>query len=189
MIKSVCVFCGAAKGNNPAYVEVASQLGRLLGERGIRVIYGGATIGLMGTVADAALAAGGEVIGIIPEALLAREAAHSGLTELKVVHSMMERKKLMFKQSDAFIMLPGGLGSLDEFFEALTALQLGFHQKACAVLDVSNYYAKLIEMLDYMVAEHFVKPPHRKMIIYSEDPADIIDQLIKFEMPKVDKWF
>ena len=189
MIKSVCVFCGSCKGVNPQYVEMAAKLGSVLGKEGIRVIYGGATVGLMGTVADAALAAGGEVMGVIPEALLAREVAHSGLTELKVVRSMMERKKIMFKQSEAFILLPGGLGSLDEFFEALTALQLGFHQKACAILDIDNYYEKLVVLLDHMVTEQFVKPPHRNMIIYGNDPKTILAELNNFETPKLDSWF
>ena len=185
MIKSICVFCGASQGLKPVYTQVATHLGTLLGQQGMRVIYGGATIGLMGIVADSVLAAGGEVLGYIPEALLEKEAAHTGVTELKVVHSMSERKKLMFKQSDAFILLPGGLGSLDEFFEALTILQLGFHQKACVILDVDSYYQKLIEMLDHMVKEKFLKSGHRDMILYAKEPADALEKLMNFKVPNV----
>jgi uncharacterized protein (TIGR00730 family) len=171
------VFCGSSSGARPAYVGAARALGGLLAARGIGLVYGGASIGVMGEIADAVLAAGGEAIGVIPRSLLDREIAHAGLTELHVVETMHERKALMAAHSDAFVVLPGGAGTLDEFFEALTWRQLGLHSKPLALLDVERFFDPLLALLDHFVAEGFVRAEFRALLIVERDPAALLDRL------------
>ena len=182
------VHCGSNSGTNPAYARAAGELGTLLGTRGIGMVYGGGKVGLMGVVADAALKAGGEVIGVIPEALKAREVGHTGLTELRVVETMHERKALMEDLSDGFIALPGGLGTLDELFEILTWGQLGMHAKPCGLLDVVGYFGPLIAWLDHATAEGFVRPQHRAMIMVETDAARLLDRFAEYQAPALGKW-
>jgi hypothetical protein len=175
----VCVFCGASPGDNPAYVQTAVETGRKLTERGIGVVYGGGRVGLMGALADSALAAGGEVIGIIPEALAAREIAHRGLTELHVVGSMHERKALMAAESDAFLTLPGGFGTLEELFEAVTWRQLGFHDKPCGIVNVAGYFDGLLRFCDDAVDHGFVRPLDRAGLFERASVGEAIDELLR----------
>ncbi|HVR73998.1 MAG TPA: TIGR00730 family Rossman fold protein, partial [Planctomycetota bacterium] len=182
-MKSACVFCGSSAGKRPAYSEAARALGRHLAARGVRLVFGGGRVGLMGVVADAVLEAGGTVTGVIPRALATRELAHDGLTDLRVVGTMHERKALMAELSDAFIALPGGLGTLEEFCEIVTWAQLGIHQKPCGILDVEGYYAPLLVQLDHAVAESFVKPQHRALVLSESDPARLLDALAAYHPP------
>jgi uncharacterized protein (TIGR00730 family) len=175
----VCVFCGASPGDRPAYVQTAIETGRKLTERGIGVVYGGGRVGLMGALADSALAAGGEVIGIIPEALAAREIAHRGLTELHVVGSMHERKALMAAESDAFLTLPGGFGTLEELFEAVTWRQLGFHDKPCGIVNVDGYFDGLLRFCDDAVDHGFVRPLDRAGLFERGNVGDALDELLR----------
>jgi uncharacterized protein (TIGR00730 family) len=166
-MKRLCVFCGSSFGDDPAYLAAARDLGQLLAASGIGLVYGGASVGLMGAVADAALAAGGEVIGVLPQGLREREVGHNGLTELHIVATMHERKALMADLADGFIALPGGIGTLEEFCEILTWAQLGVHAKPCGLLDIADYYAPLIAFFDRMVAARFLRieersPRHRR---------------------------
>lgn len=184
----ICVFCGAMDGFDPAYLRTASEVGKSLAERGIGVVYGGGRVGCMGAVADAALAAGGEVIGVIPQRLATQEIAHEGLTQLHVVHSMHERKALMADLSDAFIALPGGYGTWDEFCEILTWSQLGIQRKAHALLNVNGYYDPLLAMADRAVAEGFLRDVHRASLLSDDDPARLLDRLSSYSAPFVDKW-
>jgi uncharacterized protein (TIGR00730 family) len=187
-MRSICVFCGSNSGRDPAYRAAAEQVGELLATRGLRLVYGGGNVGLMGIVADAALRAGGEVIGIIPEALLARELGHTGLTELRVVASMHERKAQMADLSDGFIALPGGLGTLEELAEILTWAQLGLHQKPCGLLDVNGYWASLVAFFDHAVAEGFLPPEHRALAIRDSAPDRLLDRMARFVPPDTTKW-
>lgn len=186
-LRSICVFCGASTGTNSIYREAAEQLGRELAARGIRLVYGGGAVGLMGVVADAAMAAGGEVIGIIPQSLQTSEIGHSGLTRLEVVDGMHARKARMAELSDAFIALPGGLGTLEELFEVWTWGQLGYHAKPLGLLEVNGFYAKLSGFLDHLVTEGFVRPPHRAMLQRSESPAALLELLAAWQ-PTQPKW-
>jgi uncharacterized protein (TIGR00730 family) len=170
----VCVFCGSAAGSRPAYLEVARELGRSLAEVGVGVVYGGASIGLMGELADSALASGGEVIGVIPRSLLAREIAHAGLTELHVVDTMHERKALMAELSDAIVALPGGAGTLDELFETLTWRQLGLHAKPIVLLDVDGFFDPLLALADHLVAEGFVRREFRPVLEVEREVAALV---------------
>jgi uncharacterized protein (TIGR00730 family) len=188
MLRRVCVFCGSSPGTNGVYREAAQEIGRLFCQRGIELVYGGGNVGLMGAVADACLQDGGHVIGIIPEALKKKELAHTGLTELRVVGSMHERKALMADLADAFIALPGGYGTWDEFCEVLTWSQLGIQHKACAVLNVNGYYDPLLAMADRAVSEGFLREVHRALLIADEDPARLLDHLAVYSVPMVDKW-
>lgn len=187
-MRSVCVFCGSNTGAREEYGEAAAALGRTLAEEGIRLVYGGANLGLMRLVADAALAAGGEVVGIIPEALVAREIAHPGLTELHRVASMHERKAMMADRSDAFVALPGGAGTLEEFFEVWTWAQLGDHQKPVGLLNAAGFFDKLLAFLDHQVAERFMRIEHRQMLVVSDDPAEIVEGFCSYAPPVVEKW-
>ena len=187
-MKRVCVFCGSASGARPAYTRAAEQLGGVLAGRGLGLVYGGAHIGLMRVVADAVLAGGQEVIGVIPKALQAREIGHQGLSELIVVSGMHARKAKMAELSDAFVALPGGLGTLEEVFEVWTWAQLGFHRKPVCLLDVEGYWEPLLTMVDRMVEEQFVKPAHRKMLLVARDPAELLDQIAAYEAPPVPQW-
>ncbi len=188
IIGSLCVYCGSSIGRTPVYAQQARALGRALAQRGIRLVYGGASVGIMGVVADAVLAAGGEVIGVIPAALAAKEIAHHGLTQLHVTKSMHERKALMADLSDGFIALPGGIGTLEEIFEILTWAQLGFHEKPCALLNVDGYYDALTAYLDHTVAEAFVQPLHRSMLIVERDVDVLLDRFANYVAPAVKKW-
>jgi uncharacterized protein (TIGR00730 family) len=185
---SVCVFTGSSRGVRPEYLAAATELGRLLAARGIRLVYGGARVGLMGAVADAALKGGGDVIGVIPAALVAKEVAHTGLTDLRVVESMHERKALMSDLADAFVALPGGWGTLEEFFEVLTWAQLGLHRKPCGLLNVQGYFDGLLVFLAHTIDEGFVRPQHAGMIAVATTPVDLVARLEAAPVPPVEKW-
>ena len=187
-LTSVCVFCGASTGTKPAYREAAAALGRELAARKLTLVYGGGAVGLMGIVADAALAAGGEVIGIIPQSLKTSEIGHNGLTRLEVVDGMHARKARMAELSDAFIALPGGLGTLEELFEVWTWGQLGYHNKPLGLLEVNGFYEKLSGFLDHIVGEGFVRAPHRAMLQKSESPATLLDTLDAWQPSAPAKW-
>ncbi len=187
-MQSVCVFCGSNTGNGDVYSAAARALAAATVRRGLRLVYGGGSIGLMGVLGDAALAAGGHVIGVTPRRLLERELVHTGLTELHVVETMNERKALMAQLSDAFIALPGGMGTLDELFEMLTWTQLGFHRKPCGVLDAGNYFDRLMAFLDHAVAERFVMPEHRSMLIAEVDSDRLLERLANEPPPAASKW-
>jgi uncharacterized protein (TIGR00730 family) len=184
----VCVFCGSNKGKDPAYAAAAQAMGRALAERGLALVYGGGGVGLMGLLADATLAAGGEVIGVIPEALFAKEVGHRNLTDLRVVRSMHERKALMANLADAFIALPGGMGTFEELCEMITWAQLGIHRKPCAILNVNNFYGHLLQMFDYATAEDFIRPDHRQLVLSEEDPYLLLDRLAEYHAPTIPKW-
>ena len=188
MIKRVLVFCGSSPGARPEYAEAADALGRLLAGRGLGLVYGGASVGLMGAVADGALAAGGEVIGVIPRGLVEREIGHAGLTELHEVSTMHERKALMADLSDAVIALPGGTGTLDELFELFTWSQLGLHRMPMGLLDVVGYWQPLLAMLDHMVTEGLLRAEHRATLLVSTDAASLLDQLESYRHEAADKW-
>jgi uncharacterized protein (TIGR00730 family) len=184
----VCVYCGSSPGSQPDYAEAAKNLACTLVERNIEVVYGGASVGIMGVLADTILAAGGHVIGIIPQTLVDREIAHPGLSELRVVKSMHERKMLMAELSDGFIALPGGLGTLEEIFEVLTWIQLGLHRKPCGLLNIRNYYRSLIDFLDHAVAEGFIKDMYRAMLLVEEEPEQLLDRFGRYSAPALTKW-
>jgi len=187
-IKSLCVFCGSAAGKSPEYAIVAAAFGRLTAERGIELIYGGGRVGLMGAVADACLAAGGRVIGVIPEALATKELAHAGCTELHVVRSMHERKSLMADRSDAFVALPGGIGTFEELFEVWTWGQLGLHKKPCGLLNIAGFFDKLLEFLTATAADGFMHQEHLAMLSTATDGAELIAMLERYEPPDVRRW-
>lgn len=187
-MNAICVFCGSHPGNDPAYAEAARRLGQVLAERGTTLVYGGGHVGLMGVVADAALGAGGEVIGVMPGALVDREIGHTGLTKLHVVQSMHERKALMSRLSEGFIALPGGNGTLEEFFEVLTWAQLGEHYKPCGLLNVAGYYDPLLAVFDQMVEKAFLNGEHRKLVLVEEDPSALLGEFEGYEPPKTVKW-
>lgn len=187
-VRSVCVFCGASTGVNPAYRDAAIALGQAIAQRGLTLVYGGGAVGLMGIVADAAMAAGGEVIGIIPEALKNAEVGHNGLTRLEVVDGMHARKARMAELSDAFVALPGGLGTLEELFEVWTWGQLGYHAKPLGLLDVNGFYTKLGSFLDHVVEEGFVRPQHRAMLQLADTPTELLDAMDDFKAPVLPKW-
>ena len=173
----VCVFCGSSEGARPVYAEAARRLGAELVARKMGLVYGGCAAGLMGVIADAVLEGGGEVIGVIPEPLVARELAHTRLTELRIVGSMHERKATMASLSDGFIALPGGLGTLDEMFEILTWAQLGIHTKPVGVLNVDGYWDGLGRLLGHAVEERFVRPEYAALLLFADSPADLLDRL------------
>ena len=187
-MKRICVFCGSSVGNKEVYAEFAEAMGQLLAAKGIALVYGGGHVGLMGVLADAVLAAGGEVIGVIPQALADREVAHSGLTDLRVVDSMHTRKAMMADLADAFIAMPGGVGTFEEFFEAVTWTQLGVHRKPCGLLNAGGFYTPLVAFIDQAVSEGFIKPIHRAMIAVDDNPERLLDTLGKIELPDVPKW-
>jgi uncharacterized protein (TIGR00730 family) len=188
MIRRLCVFCGSSAGREPAYRHLAESLARALAERGIGIVYGGARVGLMGALADAALAAGGEVIGVIPQALVEREIAHRGLTELRIVASMHERKALMAELADGFVALPGGIGTLEELFEVWTWGQLGLHAKPCALLDTDGFYGPLAAFLDHLVDAGFVREAHRAMLLTAHSPEELLRAFAAYRPPRVWKW-
>jgi uncharacterized protein (TIGR00730 family) len=186
-IRRICVFSGSSPGRHPCYAEAAAHFGTLLARERIGLVYGGASVGLMGTVADAARAAGGDVIGVIPQGLVEREVAHTGLDDLRVVGSMHERKALMAELSDGFVALPGGIGTFEEIFEVWTWGQLGSNEKPCAFLNVGGFYDRLLTFLDYVVEEAFLKRLHLGMILVEERPDALLDALRRYESPAI-KW-
>ena len=191
-MKAVCVYCGARMGVRPVHAEAARQLGTLLATRGIRLIYGGGNVGLMGVLADATMAAGGEVTGVIPQALLDKEVGHRAISELIVVPDMHQRKLKMALLADAFIALPGGIGTLEELFETFTWLQLGFHGKPVGLLDVDGYYAQLTGFLDRMVEEGFLRADQLALLHRGQDGGALLDELARFEAPddeSLARWF
>ncbi len=187
-MQSVCVFCGSSFGARPIYREMAQALGECLAQRQLRLVYGGSTIGLMGVVADAVLAAGGEVVGVMPQFLVAKEIAHKGLTQLHVVDSMHSRKALMAELSDAFIAMPGGYGTFEEFCEVLTWSQLGLQQKPHGLLNVAGYYDPLLQLFDRAVSEQFVARAFRALVLESPDPDRLLDQLAAYQPQSLDKF-
>jgi uncharacterized protein (TIGR00730 family) len=188
-LKRVCVFCGSSLGARPAYRQAAQRLGELLAERGIGVVFGGCGSGLMGALADAALAKGGEVIGVIPESLMRREIGHRGLTRLHVVATMHQRKALMADLSDAFIALPGGYGTLEEFCEAVTWSQLGIQQKPCGLLNIDRYWDGLLKVLDHAVDEKFVTPENSLLVLVASTPEGMLERLSTWTPPgHIEKW-
>jgi uncharacterized protein (TIGR00730 family) len=182
-MRRICVFCGAAAGFDPVYAAAAGGLGAELAARGIELVTGGGRVGLMGIVADAALAAGGSVTGVIPRSLQEREVGHTGLTDLRVVGSLHERKQLMHDLSDAFVALPGGFGTLDELAEAITWAQLGLHAKPIGLLDVGGYFGGLLAFVDRAVADGFVSPANAAILTVARTPGDVLDRLASFSMP------
>jgi len=187
-LKTLCVYCGSNSGRQAVYLEQAQAFGRELARRGIGLVYGGASVGIMGAVADAVLAEGGRVLGIIPEALVRKELAHHGLTELRVVPSMHERKAMMAQEADGFVALPGGAGTLEEIFETWTWAQLGMHAKPCGLLNIAGYYDQLAAFLDHTVDEAFIRAPHRAMLTIESDPAALLDRFATYSAPTVSKW-
>ncbi|HZD30218.1 MAG TPA: TIGR00730 family Rossman fold protein [Candidatus Angelobacter sp.] len=186
--RRVCVFCGSNSGINPAYRDAAVTLGRLLVERNIELVYGGGKIGLMGALADAVLSAGGKVTGVIPESLMAKEIGHPGLTDMRVVKSMHERKALMADLSDGFIAMPGGFGTFEEFCEVVTWSQLGIHVKPCGLLNVDAYYDPLLELFDRAVEEGFLREQNRSLVLADPDPARLLEQMANYWATVVSKW-
>ena len=187
-LSSICVFCGSNAGARPTYVEMAEAVGRGLARRGVRVVYGGARVGMMRALADSARSAGGDVVGVIPQAIFDREIGHTGLDDLRVVGSMHQRKALMAELSDAFIALPGGVGTLEELFEVYTWAQLGIHEKPLGLLDVAGYYRPLVAFLDHAVREQFVRPSTRSMLAVGEDLDDLLAAFEAWRPPTEHKW-
>lgn len=187
-INSICIYCGSSPGRLEAYGSTAGALAKSLVSRNIRLVYGGAGIGIMGIVADQVLKLGGQVVGVIPKALAHKEVAHKNLTQLHVTQSMHERKLLMADLSDGFIALPGGIGTLEELFEIWTWAQLGFHQKPCGLLNVEGYYDSLITFLDHVLAEQFVKKHHHSMLIVETHPDTLLDRYVNYQPPVVRHW-
>ena len=186
-MKRLCVFCGSSFGVNPAYVKAASDLGNAIAKRNICLVYGGARVGLMGEIASTVIRAKGEVIGVIPKDLVEKEVAHSNLSDLRIVGTMHERKSLMAELSDGFIAMPGGFGTMEEIFEAITWAQLSFHDKPCGFLNIKGYYNDLIKFLDHSVEENFIVPEHRAMIVIDDDPESLLEKFLNYEPPKIDK--
>jgi uncharacterized protein (TIGR00730 family) len=184
----LCVFCGSSMGYRPEYRSAAVTLGEIFVERGIELVYGGGNIGLMGVVADTVLAHGGHVIGVIPESLMALEVGHLGLTELRIVGSMHERKALMSDLSDGFIALPGGFGTIEEFCEVVTWSQLGIQSKPCALLNVENYFAPLLELFDQSVREGFLREENRRLVLDDTDALRLLEKMATFVPEPVPKW-
>ncbi len=183
MLSRVCVFCGSNKGIRAVYADTAISLAKALARRKMGLVYGGGNVGLMGIVADAALHEGVEVIGVIPRFLVEKEVAHANLTDMRVVTSMHERKALMEQLSDAFIALPGGFGTFDEFCEILTWAQLGLHNKPCGILNTNGYFDHFLKMLDHAEEEQFLKPAHRRLVMSAEDPDELLDRLQSYTPP------
>lgn len=184
----ICVYLGSSPGARPDYVDAAQSLAARLADRGLGLVYGGASVGTMGVLADAALAAGGEVIGVIPQSLQDKEVGHVGLSELHVVASMHERKMMMMDLCDAFVVLPGGSGTLEELFETFTWLQLGLHEKPIGLLEVAGYWAPLVAFLDHAVGQGFLRREHADMLLVDDDPDRLLDRLAAWEPPALTKW-
>ena len=187
-MKRLCVYCGSSSGGKSDYAQVARQLAHAMVSRNIGLVYGGASVGIMGEIANAVLEEGGNVIGVIPKRLFAKEVAHTGITELREVSSMHERKSLMADLSDGFIALPGGFGTIEEILEIITWSQLGMHWKPCGLLNVCRYYDKLIEFLDHAVSEQFIKTSHRSTILIDESPDALLEKFKAYKAPETTKW-
>jgi len=187
-MKRICVYLGSNAGFDEAYAQATDALAKELAERNIGLVFGGSNVGLMGRLANTCLEAGGEVIGVIPKLLVEKEVAHTGLTQMYVVESMHERKQKMADLSDGFIALPGGIGTLEEFFEVLTWNQLGYHAKPCGLLDVKGYYTALAEHMDRMVLNGFLVQEHRRMVLTDATPSGLLDQFETYDPPQVEKW-
>ena len=188
-MKRICVFCGSSAGNNSKYVKSARKLGETLTECGITLIYGGSNVGLMGEIANAMIGKNGHVIGIIPKVLVDKEVAFTNLKDLRIVDSMHERKALMAKLADGFISMPGGFGTLEETIEMLTWTQLGIHEKPLGLLNVEGYFEHLLEFIDHMVSEGFLVQGFRDMVLEDDNPAGLLDKMVKFSPPQIDKWW
>ena len=188
ILQTVCVFCAAGEGRNPTYVAHARQMGRYLAGSGRRLVYGGGRTGLMGALAEGALGAGGEVVGIMPKHLVDHEVAHTGLTELRVVASMHERKAMLADMSDGFLAMPGGLGTLEELFEIWTWGQLGLHRKPYGILNVHGYFTPLLAFLDHAVSEQFIRPEYRALLVVDTEPAALIARMEAMEPPPLPRW-
>jgi uncharacterized protein (TIGR00730 family) len=186
-MKRICVFCGSSPGLRPEYVVAARELGTLLARQKIGLVYGGARVGMMGALATAAVEAGGEVIGVMPASLVQKEVAHNGLKDLRIVETMHERKALMGELSDGFIALPGGLGTVEEFFEVLTWAQLGMHKKPCGLLNVNGYFDPLAGFIDHAVAQQFVSPTSRSLVIMEKTPEKLLLKFANYQAPQSDK--
>jgi uncharacterized protein (TIGR00730 family) len=187
-MKRVCIYCGSSPGSLPEYAAAARHCGTVLAKRGITVVYGGGNVGLMGLLADAALAAGGEVIGIIPRRMIARELGHAGVTSLIPVDSMHQRKQKMADLADAFLALPGGIGTMEELFEAFTWLQLGIHHKPVGLLNVAGFYDRLIEFLAHMKEQRFLKPRHFVSLLVEDDVGRLLDRFAGFNYQPARRW-
>ncbi len=187
-MKSVCVYCGSSPGHGDVFSKEARAFGRLLAERGIRLVYGGGNVGLMGRVADGALEAGGEVVGVIPHHLADKELAHASATEMIRVNSMHERKQLMADLSDGFVAMPGGIGTLEELFETLTWLQLGLHHKPVGLLNVSGFWDPMLVFLDHMTQCLFLKPEHRELLVVGTEGSQLLEAMQQFKAPDAAKW-
>ncbi|MBX3394831.1 MAG: TIGR00730 family Rossman fold protein [Phycisphaerae bacterium] len=187
-MKSICVFCGSSAGTHPIHAETARSMGQEIARRGIRLVYGGGHVGLMGIVADAALNSGGSVTGVITRSLMECEVGHSSVTELHVVDTMHDRKALMARESDGFVAMPGGLGTLEELFEVWTWGQLGIHQKPCAILNVDGFYDGLLAFLRHSVNEGFLRRQHFDMVLAGSEPAKLLDNMAAYRPPALTKW-
>lgn len=187
-MRSICVFCGSSSGDDPAYAAAAAEMGRQIARGGRRLVYGGGSVGLMGIVADAALGAGGQVVGVIPQTLVEREVGHRGLTEQHVVDTMHERKALMSELSDAFIALPGGIGTLEEFFEVWTWALLGVHAKPCGMLNAAGYFDPLLEFVNAAVRRGFLRSEYASLVLIDDSPGRLLDRLAQHRPPPVAKW-
>ena len=187
-LRRLCVYCGSKPGHRPDYAEAARALGTRLAEEGVGLVYGGASVGLMGAVAGAVLDGGGEALGVLPHGLAAKEVAHPGLTELFLVHSMHERKALMADLADGFVALPGGLGTLEEIAEVLTWSQLGIHHKPCGLLNVAGYFDGLVTYLDHAEAEGLLRPEHRALLLVAETPEALLARFRAYAPPEVPQW-
>jgi uncharacterized protein (TIGR00730 family) len=188
MAKRICVFCGSSSGARESYAAAAAALARHLVAKGIAIVYGGGKVGLMGKLADAALEAGGEVIGVIPRSLVEKEVSHPRLSDLRIVGSMHERKAQMAELSDAFIALPGGYGTFEEFCEVLTWTQLGLQQKPCGILNIDGYYDQLLSLFDHAVDEQFLKPVHRQIVLSDHRVESLVSRLLEYQPPLAEKW-
>ncbi|MBI5447308.1 MAG: TIGR00730 family Rossman fold protein [Gammaproteobacteria bacterium] len=186
-MKKIAVFCGASSGNQPEYTDIARQFAHALHDQNLGLVYGGGKLGLMGAIADELLALKGEVIGVMPDFLVQKEIAHPTLSKLCITQTMQERKTLISELSDGFVMLPGGVGSLEEFFEIFSAGQLGLHQKPCCILNIKNYYNQLIDFLKHATQEGFLKTEHQQMMLIDEEPAALIHKIMAYHPPKA-RW-
>lgn len=186
-MKAICVYCGSSPGDSPVFIAQARRLGTVLAERRVALVYGGGSVGLMGQLADAALAAGGEVLGIIPRFWVGK-VSHARLTRLHVVETMHERKAMMFELADGFVALPGGAGTLEEFLEMLTWGQIGLHVKPCGLLNVLGYYDPLVKLLEHAAEHRFMRPEHLKMVLLDDTPEGLLEQFARYQAPRIEKW-
>lgn len=184
----ICVFCGSKTGTNTVYRTAAEQLGALMVEQGHRLVYGGGSVGLMGAIADRVLKQGGEVIGVLPKMLATKELKHTGVTQMHLTANMHDRKAMMSDQADAFIAMPGGYGTFEELFEIITWAQLGIHRKSIGLLDTNGYYQPLLQMMEHAIAEGFIRPSHRQLLVAAAEPATLLQKLAEHQMPQVKQW-